>query len=279
MKNLLNFIIRHNFFFIFLLLEFFCVLLLIKNNGYQGSSLFNSANAVSANIYQKSADAKEYLLLREENNKLASQNLFLLSRLKTGSMSIPLKSYTKNDTLYRQVFEFMEGKVINSSVNKRNNYVTLNVGKLQGVSNDMGVMNSEGIIGWVKDGSDNFSSVMSILHKDARVNCQFKKDGTQGTLLWEGGDYQYCTLIGIPTHLRIKKGDTIVTSALTSYFPEGVLAGFAESFERRQNESFYTVKVKLSVDFNKLNHITVIKNKYKIEKDSLELKSQTQSDK
>ena len=97
--------------------------------------------------------------------------------------------------------------------------------------------------------------------------------------MWDGSDYRFCNLSGIPTHARIKKGDSITTSSLSGIFPEGLLVGFAESYERRQNESFYTVKVRLSADFKKINHISVIKNNYKTEKDSLELKSQVQSDK
>jgi len=215
----------------------------------------------------------------EENELLAKQNTYLLNRLKLGYAALPLKVYTKNDTLYKQVYEFINGKAINSSVNRRNNYLTLNIGSEQGVANDMAVINASGIIGVIKDVSKNFSSVMSILHKDTRVNCQLKKDGSNGTLMWDGSDYQYCNLSGIPTHAKIKKGDTVLTSSLSGIFPEGIIVGFADSYERRQNESFYTVKVKLSADFKKVNHISVIKNNYKREKDSLELKSQVDGDK
>lgn len=279
MKNLLNFIYRNNFFFVFLLLEFICVLILIRNNGYQGSSLLNSANAVSANIYAVQANTKEYLLLKDENERLAEQNNYLLNRLKMGYAALPLKVYTRHDTLYRQDYEFMSGKVINSSITKRNNYLTLNVGANQGITRDMAVISSNGIVGIVKDVSPNFSSVMSILHKDVRVYCQLKKDGVYGPLIWDGSDYRHSNLINIPTYSRIQKGDTVITSPLSGIFPEGLLVGFVESFERRQNESFYTVKVRLSTDFKKVNHISVIRYNKKAEKDSLELKSQVQSDK
>jgi rod shape-determining protein MreC len=279
MKNLLKFIYKNNFVFIFLFLEVVCALILIKNNGYQGASLFNSSNTVVSHVYQISSNTKEYLLLREENEQLAKQNTFLLNRLKLGYAIIPLKVYKKNDTLYKQYYEFIGGKAINNSVNKRNNYLTLNVGSKEGVANDMAVINGNGIVGIVKDVSENFSSVMSILHKDVRINCQLKKDEINGTLLWDGADYQYCNLIDIPTHARINKGDSIVTSSLSGIFPEGILVGYAESYERRQNESFYTVKVKLSVDFKKINHVSIIKYHLKSEKDSLELKSQVENDK
>lgn len=279
MKTLLNFIYRNNFFFVFLLLEFVCVFILIKNNGYQGSSLLNSSNAVSAKIYGVQASAKEYLLLKDENERLAAQNSYLLNRMQLGYAALPLKVYTKHDTLYRQDYEFMNGKVINSSVTKRNNYLTLNIGSELGVTRDMAVISSNGIIGIVKDVSRNFSSVMSILHKDVRVYCQLKKDGVYGPLIWDGSDYRYSNLINIPTYSKIQKGDTVITSPLSGIFPEGLLVGFVESFERRQNESFYTVKVRLSADFKKVNHISVIRYNKKAERDSLELKSQVQSDK
>lgn len=279
MKNLLNFIYRNNFFFVFLLLEFICVFILIRNNGYQGSSLLNSSNAISANIYAVQASGKEYLLLKDENERLAEQNTYLLNRLKLGYAALPLKIYTRHDTLYRQDYEFMNGKVINSSVTKRNNYLTLNVGSKLGVTRDMAVISSNGIVGIVKDVSPNFSSVMSILHKDVRVYCQLKKDGVYGPLIWDGSDYRYSNLINIPTYSRIHKGDTVITSSLSGIFPEGLLVGFVESYERRQNESFYTVKVRLSADFKKVNHISVIRYNKKAERDSLELKSQVQSDK
>jgi len=252
---------------------------MVKNNGYQGSSILNSSNKVSAHVYEMEASTKEYLLLKDENERLAKMNTFLLNRIKLGYAAIPLKSYKKNDTLYKQEYEFMSGKVINSSVNKRNNYLTLNVGEAQGVAHDMAVITSDGIIGIVKDVSENFSSAMSILHKDVRVNCQLKKDGTYGPLIWDGSDYRYSNLTDIPTHAKIKKGDTVITSSLSGIFPEGIMVGVVENFEQRPNESYYTVKVKLSADLKKVNHVSIIKYNYKTERDSLEIKSQVQSDK
>lgn len=279
MKNLLNFLYKNNFFFIFLFLEFICGFILIKNHGFQGSSLLNSTNQVSAQIYKAEANAKEYLLLKEENERLARMNTYLLNRIKLGYSAIPLKLYKVNDTLYRKDYEFMNGKVINSSVNKRSNYLTLNIGEVHGVKKDMGVISSDGIVGIVKDISNNFSSVMSVLHKDVRINCQLKKDGIYGPLSWDGEDYQYTNLTDIPTHAKIKKGDTVITSSLSGIFPEGIIVGYVDSYEQRPNESFYTVKVKLSADLKKVNHISVIKYDYKAERDTLEIKTQVQSDK
>jgi rod shape-determining protein MreC len=279
MKGLLNFLYKNNFFFVFLFLEFICIIILVRNNGYQGSSILNSSNKISANIYKLETNVNEYLLLKDENERLSKMNTFLLNRIKLGYGAIPLKTYKKNDTLYKQEYEFMNGKAINSSVNKRNNYLTLNIGSLQGVTHDMAVITSDGIVGIIKDVSENFSSAMSILHKDVRVNCQLKKDGTYGPLIWDGKDYRFSNLTDIPTSSKIKIGDTVITSALSGIFPEGILVGFVDGYEQRANESFYTVKVRLSANFKKVNHVSVIKYNYKTERDSLEIKSQVQSDK
>jgi rod shape-determining protein MreC len=279
MKKIFNFLYKNNFLFIFLLLEFICFLLIINNDSYQSSKIINSANVVSASIYRISANTKEYLLLKEENELLASENNFLKSNMRLGYALIPLKNHKKIDTLYRQEYIFINAKVINNSVNKRNNYLTLNVGSKQGVSQDNAVIGNRGIVGVVKAVSNNYASVMSLLHKDVIVPCQLKKEGINGTLLWNGLDSRYCDLIDIPTHAKLKRGDTVVTSSFSSIFPEGILVGFVESHERKQNESFYTVKIKLSTDFKNPNHVSVVKFIHKAEKDSLEINSQSQSGK
>jgi rod shape-determining protein MreC len=278
MKNLLAFFIKHNFIFIFSFLQVICIWLMVQNKGFQGSRVLNSSNAMVANVYQTAANTKEYFLLRQENDMLAKENAQLRNFMKSNFMVLPLGEYKRNDTLYKQQYSYMSAKVVNSSINKRRNFLTLNIGSEQGVERDMAVMGSEGIIGRVTDVSKNFASVMSLLHKDSRVNCQLKRDGSYGPLIWDLSDYRYCLLTDIPTHARIKAGDTVITSELSGIFPEGLMVGTIESYERRINESFYTVKVKLRADLKRVNHVFVIKNKFKTERDSLERETQKQID-
>ena len=252
--------------------------MMVQNGGFQGSHVLNSSNTVVANVYQTAANTKEYFALRQENDMLARENAQLRNFMKSNFMVLPLKEFKRHDTLYKQQYSYISAKVVNSSVNKRRNFLTLNIGSAQGVERDMAVMGSEGIIGRVTDVSKNFASVMSLLHKDSRVNCQLKRDGSYGPLIWDLSDYRYCLLTDIPTHARIKAGDTVITSELSGIFPEGLVVGTIDSYERRINESFYTVKVRLSVNMKRVNHVYVIKNKFKTERDSLELETQKQID-
>lgn len=264
--------------FVFILLQALCVLLMVRHNGYQGSHVLNSSNAAVAEVYSAAANTKEYFALKEENDRLAAENASLRNLLKNNYNVISLEEMKRNDTLYRQQYSYVNAKVVNSSVNKRRNYLTLNIGSELGIQRDMAIASSNGIVGYITDVTGNFSSAMSILHKDAKINCQLKKDGSYGILIWDGGDYQHCLLTDIPTHARLKKGDTVVTSELSGIFPEGLHVGTVVDWERKQNESFFTVKVKLGADLKKVNHVMIIKNKFKTERDSLELKSQKQID-
>ena len=278
MKSLLAFVIKHNFVFVFIGLQIICALFMVRSNRYQGSHVLNSSNQVVANVYQTAANTREYFFLKQENDRLANENAVLRNFLKTNYVALPMKEFTKNDTIYKQQYSYISCKVVNSSVNKRRNFITLNIGSDLGLEQDMAVMSSEGIVGRVTIVSKNFATVMSLLHKDNYVNCQLKKDGSYGPLIWDGSDYEHCLLTDIPTHAKIKAGDTVITSELSGIFPEGLMVGTIESYERRQNESFYTAKVKLRANLKKVNHVYVIKNKFKTERDSLEEQTQKQID-
>ncbi len=278
MKNLFAFVLKHNFIFIFLLLQVVCVWLMVRNKGFQGSHVLNSSNRTVGAVYETAANTREYFSLKVENEKLSRENAVLRNFLKSNYSLFPQKEYVINDTIYKQQYTYRSAKVVNSTVNKRRNYLTLDNGSLQGIKQDMGVMSSEGIVGIVTDVSPNFASVMSLLHKDLRVNCQLKRDGSYGPLVWHGKDYRYCHLTDIPTHARIKPGDTVITSELSGIFPEGLMVGTIVNFERKRNESFITATVKLAADLKKVNHVYIIKKRLKGERDSLETKAQVQID-
>ena len=129
---------------------------MVNNNGYQGSQVLNSSNQVVANVYTAASNTSDYFSLKQENDKLALENSVLRNFLKSNYSILPLREFEKNDTLYKQQYTFMNAKVVNSSVNKRRNFLTLNVGTDQGIRQDMAVMSSEGIVGIVTNVSANF---------------------------------------------------------------------------------------------------------------------------
>lgn len=276
MRNLVVFIWRNNFFFLFLLLEAVCFYFLVQSNSYQKAGFINSANRVAGSVYQANANVREYLHLKEWNEQLNRENAELHNQSTASYMKVPVGEYKVTDTIYRQQYVYTHAKVVNNSTSNQNNYLTLNKGSKQGIKRDMAVITSNGIVGVVKDVSDNFSSVMSVLHRDMRISSKLVRDGSYGPLSWDGRDYRYAQLNDIPTHAKMNPGDSVVTSAYSVTFPEGIMVGRVESYERATGSPFYTVKVRLSVDFKKLNYVYVVNNILKMEQDSLEKASQKQ---
>jgi len=275
MRNLITFVWKHYFFFLFLLMEVLCTYLIVQNNYFQRTSFINSSNQMSANILRTSADVEEYFFLKNENEKLARENAELRSRSLVSFSLLENNQYFINDTAFRQKYTYISSKVVNNSTNRRNNYLTLNKGSKQGIKNNMAVITSTGIVGQIKDVSENFCTVMSLLNSKTTISSKIKKDGSFGPLTWDGEDFSYATLHDIPTHVKIATGDTIVTSAYSLAFPENIMIGTVDSFERKAGDYFYTLKVKLSTEFKKLSHVYIVTNMMKQEQEKLEKRSES----
>lgn len=270
MRNLILFIWKYNFFFTFLLLEIVSFALVLNSNYYQRASFINSSNDVAANILKTSKNIKDYFTLREQNEILARENAILRTHSLVSFSESISDTYVINDTTFKQKFTYTSCKVVNNSITRRNNYLTLNKGSKDGIKPDMAVITSIGVVGVVKDVSENFSTVMSVLHSKTVISCKIKKNSFFGPLNWHGGDYRYAYLNDIPTHASLKKGDTVTTSSYSLLFPENILVGTIESFERKSADFFYTVKIKLSTDFKKLSYVYVVNNLQKEEQEKLE---------
>jgi rod shape-determining protein MreC len=275
MRNLILFVWKHSFLFLFLLLETICIYLVVRNNNFQRAGFVNSANQVSANVLKTEKNIEDYFYLKNENENLAKENAELRSLSILSFSKLVNDQYTVNDTVFNQKYTYTSCKVVNNSINRRNNYLTLNKGTKQGIRHDMAVITSTGVVGVVKDVSENFCTVMSLLHSKSTISSKIKKNGFFGPLTWNGENFSYATLNDIPSHVQLLKGDTIVTSAYSLAFPENIMIGTVESFERKSGEFFFTVKIKLSTDFKKLSYVYVVNNLQKLEQEELENRSET----
>jgi rod shape-determining protein MreC len=269
MRNLLRFIIKHHFLILFLLIEVFSLYLLFSANPYQRVKFYNASHRLSGRISARVENIRDYFSLHYENRQLAEENSRLYNRLKS-SYAIPLLDTTfTSDSVSRRKFLYLNARVINNTVNKQFNFITLDKGYRGGVGPDMAVISSEGIVGIVKSVSAEYSSVLSLLNRDFTVSAKIKKNGYFGPLSWNGNATQNATLIDIPHHVDVAKGDTIVTSGFGGVFPEGLMIGVIRSF-RLKGGNYFEIRVELSTDFRKLDYVQVIRNFAKSEIDSLE---------
>jgi rod shape-determining protein MreC len=212
----------------------------------------------------------QYFSLRSVNKQLMDENTRLRSQIPGTYLTTDQNIFTFRDTLHQRQFQYLNARVINNTVRNRNNHMTINKGRLHGIRPDMGVIGPNGVIGIVKDVSGNFSSVISLLHSDMQISAKIKKNNHLGTILWEGFDHRKVTMLYIPPHVELEKGDTIITSGFSQIFPEGIAIGVIDEFEVRRGDNFYTIEVKLFTDFNKLGYVHVVQNIFREEIDLLE---------
>ncbi len=259
MRNLIQFIIRYNFVLLFLILETFALALLFQKNDYHRSWFVNTAQTFTGWYYERIGNANKYLGLRKVNLELARENTLLRNELDKAYKSEEVFFYSVHDSARRQRYYYTPARVINNSVNKRQNFLTLNKGSLDGIREEMGVISSKGVVGIVVGLSPHFSGVISLLNTDFRISAKLKKNDYFGSLSWPGRDYRYVMLSEIPHHVEVDVGDTVVTSGYSAIFPEGVLIGTVEDFSVTGG-SFLEIRVKLSIDFRNVSHVEVVSN-------------------
>ena len=269
MRNLFLCLREHYFYFLFLLLESFSLILLFNYNEFQGSSLYAVSNSVSGSVNGMFNGISEYFSLRKTNRVLVEEMAKLHSRIPEAFYASDVNIFYKKDTIVKLEYKYISAKVISNSTNKRNNYLMINKGTLHGIENHMGVIIGNKIVGQVVSVSPHFSWIMSMLNKDSRISGKFKKNNQLVNVEWSGGNYRKGQVKEVPKHVRMVKGDTIITSGNSEIFPEGLLIGTISDFSNLQDENFNNGEIFFSTDFNSLGYVEVVVDMMRKEKDDL----------
>jgi rod shape-determining protein MreC len=269
MRSLILFLWKHRFFLLFLALEAVSGALIVSNNSYQRSKFISASNGFTGNLLSIYDNIETYFSLKKTNEDLVAENARLRNRLKSSFLLHDTASYLVNDTVYKQRYRYLEAKVISNSFQKRNNYLILSKGGKQGLYPEMGVITHNGVLGIVNSVSDNFSTVISILHSKSAIDAKLLRTGYTGTISWDGSNYRFGKLDNIPSHVDVNQGDTVVTSGYSSIFPEGILIGTVVKAVNRKNKGFYDITVKFSVDYNRVEYAFVIFNMLKDEEKTI----------
>ena len=262
MRNLLNFLFRYNHCIVFVLLQGVSFLLLFSFNNYQHSRFFTSANAFVGKIYEATRAVTGYFDLQRQNDVLMERNIWLEQQLlladkrlkemeEANTTSWPAETTTT-------MFQSYKAGVIKNSLNRADNYITLNQGSLAGIKPDMGVIGPNGVVGIVYKTSPHYSLVISLLSSKSNLSCKIAGNEYFGFLQWEGDDSRYAYLKDLPRHAEFSIGDTIVTSGFSTVFPQGMMVGVIEEANDTNDGLSFLLKIKLATDFGKLRNVHVL---------------------
>lgn len=276
MRNLLFFLYKYYTFLLFFSLELFSLIILYQYNTYQRASFLNTTGAVASSFYEKINNTTSYFSLRRINDSLLNEN----ARLRTMQLNAYYQNgftlSTLNDTNYKQQYSYISANVVNNSVIRRNNYITIDKGRIHGIEPNMGVISSNGVVGIVTGVSEHFSTIRSALNKETKISAMLKKNGAFGSLAWNGDNPKYTNLVDVNKHVQVKVGDEVVTNDFSTIFPVGIPIGTIAEQSLDAGDNFHTLKVELYTDFSTLRNVYVIRNKFKDEQ--LELERQVKGD-
>ncbi len=263
MRNLIEFLVKYNHWFVFIILEVICMLLLFRYNSYQGSVWFTSANYVTGKVYEAESEVKSYFNLTKVNEDLTKRNIYLEHQVKT--LYDRLIATTGDSTQARgsrnealKQFKLIPAKVIDNSIDKADNLITIDKGSADGVRKDMGVACGNGVVGIVFLVSSHYSVVIPVLNSHSSISCRIQGRGYFGYLHWLGGRSDIAYVDDIPRHAHFKLHDKVVTSGYSSVFPPGISVGEILHVLNSKDGISYRLVIKLSTDFGNLRDVCVI---------------------
>ncbi len=252
MRSLLDFIIRHSYVFLFILLETLALVLLFGFNDRQKEAFLTSANSLSGTLYEWRSNVGSYFSLRRENAVLADENSRLRSMLYEFA-----DSQSVNTARSMSSEGVIAARVIDNSVRKDDNYITIDKGSRDGVSKGMGVYSPLGVVGVVMVAGKRYSVVLPVLNGRTSISSKIKGSDSFGFLEWNGGDPYKALLRDVPYHSTVNVGDTIVTTGFSSVFPENIPVGTVSEVERLSNGYTLKITVNLAVDMSDLGWVYV----------------------
>lgn len=260
MRSLWQLIFRYHVFLLFLALQGVAITLLVRSNSFHHHTWLSSSNRVTGALYARRAVVSEYLRLQSVNEELARENALLKSERPAAFLKLSDNMYLHNDTVHLRRYEYTTGKVINNSINRPKNYLTIDRGSRNGIDVGMGVVNNGAVVGIVKDVSEHFAVVMPLINTGFRLSVKLKRTNAFGSLEWDGGDPTLIRMNDVPRYANPLKGDTVVTTGYSAYYPEGMLVGTVDSYRIPEGENFYEIDIRLATEHYRLSYVDVIRN-------------------
>jgi len=271
MRNLWIFISKYNAFFLFVIFEVSALFILINYNSFQKATYISSSNEITGLAYQKVGQVTEYLSLASVNDSLARENALLHGELRSAFYIDTLTKRSIADSIYKQQYTYIVAKVINNSVNHRSNYITINRGSKDGITKDMGVICSSGVVGFVVNTTDHMSNIQSVLHKKTQISAMLADTRDLGSFLWgDNLDPHQGLLIGVSNNVKPRIGQPVVTSTLSDLYPPGIPIGKISNLHAKEGGLFLNMEVALAVDYSKLEYVYVVVNRLALEQKQVE---------
>lgn len=257
MQFFLNLFSKVGLFLFFILLEVVSLYFISTGSDFHKNAIGKNVMTIHGYFSEKISFVKNYINLPEQNSTLLKENTDLKNKLELYKKT---HVSTGVDSLAKPDYKFISANIIDYSIRKKDNYFYINKGSKDGVKKNMAVISTGGIVGTVLNVSDNYSSVISILHSKAKIKAKIKNLSYFGIIEWEGKDHRELRLKEIPRYLTAKKGDTVVTAGASAIYPPKIPIGYIEKISSNEQTGDYDIIVKMFDDLASINNVYVIEN-------------------
>lgn len=274
MHKLLEFIRTIYVFLLFLIFEIVALNYYAHSSAYAQAKLLTRSNKVVGGVHGVLHEIRHYFSLRSENDELLLRVAELENSLSqyasTGGVAVESGFESEELSAEWAQYAYMTARVVSLSINKHNNFMVINRGMDDGVRNDMAVLSPRGaMVGYVVGCSNRYAVVLPVLNTSFRASGKLLRGSHFGSIVWDGYDAHKVRLTELSKYATPEKGDTIVSTGFSSYFPEGIVIGRVSESTMNEMQTAYDVDVELAVDFTALHRVILIDNRDQSEIESL----------
>ena len=266
MQKFFTLLIKYN---AYLLLALYCsiALLVIK---LQEEEIFvelrNNGLEFSAAVNEQFMSIAYFLHLSHENSRLMRLNTDLLNKI------LHYDNILLEERRYKALFSdstfnaspYIKAQVVDRKFSATDNMLIIDSGWRHGVKKDMAVLVPQGLVGRVVAVSENYAKVMPVIHPDFRVCVVADSSNCTGILVWNGGREWIANVDHIPISSRLRLNEQFRTADFSTFALRGIPVGRIVRIV--PDKLFYTVDVRLSVDFSALHYVLVAPQKVEAEK-------------
>lgn len=273
MQFILKPLIKNGLFLFYLFLSIVAFVLTFRQKVYHKSVLDKTSTQISGYFDGKISNITQFVHLKQDNLELQQENADLrkgLEMLKDEISEVDTINRPVSSIEFHQTYTFVPVEVINNSVMKSHNMLTINKGSRQGIKRGMGVITNNGVVGYIYKTTENYARVMSTLNTNTKITAQLRKNKYFGTLTWNGKDARFVQLTEIPKYIEVEVGDTIETDGKSGVIPGGVIIGTVSKHKIDEVSGELDIEVKLKEDFARLRYAQVVVNLEKTEIEEVE---------
>lgn len=271
MRNLLLLAVRYHAFIIFVVLQTFSLVLVFKYNSFQRASILDSTQQMVGSVNEVSNNITSFFQLGKVNKELSARNARLSDSLRL--IMLQVKDSEPSNVIASPVvnnYEFISAQIVSQTYTRRNNYFTINKGAEDFITKHCGVVTDKGVVGILKNTSQNYASGLSLLHTKTSISAKISELNEVGALEWVVGDRLEAELKYVPRHVKVKVGQDVVVSHLSFTFPENTPIGKVSRVETPDGSPYCEIYVTLHQDIKNVKHVYVVKHVRGEEKAQLE---------